>query len=99
MGFLKLNNRNWTRLCKGEIQAKQLKIDLKECVGMTKEDEGRTVKVILIDDIDECRAIQVGDLGEVQLYEDGIIHVLLKTGLAKGSIYCMNKEQLEVLES
>lgn len=99
MGFLKLNNRNWTRLCKGEIQAKQLKIDLKERVGMTKEDEGKAVKVISVDNIDECRAIQVGDTGKIELYEDGIIYVLLKTGLAKGSIYCMNEEQLEVLES
>ena len=41
MRFLKTNNKNWKRLCKGELQAKQLEIIFKE-VGenMTKEDEG-----------------------------------------------------------
>jgi len=95
-----MNNKNWKRLCKGEVQAKQLKINLKEVsVNMTKEDEGKTVKVIAVDILDECRAIQIGDTGEISLYEDGIPYILLKTGLAKGSIYCMNEEQLEVIES
>lgn len=95
-----MNNKNWKRLCIGEVQAKQLEINFKEVGGnMTKEDEGKTVKVISIDIIDECRAIQIGDTGEIQLYEDGMPYILLKTGLGKGSIYCMNDEQLEVIES
>lgn len=97
MGFLKLNNRNWTRLCKGEIQAKQLEIKFKKAgENMTKEDEGKEVIIESVDSVDECRAIQVGDTGEISLYEDGIPYILLKTGLAKGSIYCMNEDQLEI---
>jgi hypothetical protein len=92
-----MNNRNWKRLCKGEIKAEQVEIDFKECeMAMTKEDEGRIVKVVSIDDIDECRLIQAGDLGKIELYDNGMVYVLLKSGLAKGSIYCMNEEQLEV---
>ncbi|MFT8347700.1 hypothetical protein [Clostridium saccharoperbutylacetonicum] len=30
MRFLKMNRRNWTKLCKGQIQAKQLEISIKE---------------------------------------------------------------------
>ncbi|MCE5221871.1 MAG: hypothetical protein LLF98_11590 [Clostridium sp.] len=33
MRFLKTNNKNWTRLCKGEIQAKQLEINFNETGG------------------------------------------------------------------
>ncbi|OPJ63306.1 hypothetical protein [Clostridium chromiireducens] len=65
---------------------------------MTKEDEGKTVKVISIDTIDESRAIQVGDLGKIDSYENEMTCVLLKTGLAKGSIYCLNESQLCLLE-
>lgn len=35
MGFLKMNNGNWRKLCKGEIQAKQLEINIKERRTMT----------------------------------------------------------------
>ena len=94
-----MNNKNWKRLCKGEVQAKQLEINLKECSGMTKEDEGKTVKVISIDIADECRMIQVGDKGEVQRVDNDLIYVLLKTGLAKGSIYTLEDNQLKVVES
>lgn len=95
-----MNNRNWKKLCKSEIKAKQLEINFKE-VGdnMSKDDEGKTVKVISVDAVDECRAIQVGDIGEITLYEDGIPYVLLKSGLAKGSIYCMNEDQLEIVKN
>ncbi|MFW2490617.1 hypothetical protein ACN077_18945 [Clostridium chromiireducens] len=65
---------------------------------MTKEDEGKTVKVISIDTIDESRAIQVGDLGKIDSYENEMTCVLLKTGLAKGSIYCLNESQLSLVE-
>lgn len=98
MRFLKTNNKNWKRLCKGEVQAKQLEINLKEAVeDMTKEDEGKTVKVISVEPTDECRMIQVGDLGEIELYEYGMPCILLKTGLAKGSLYFMDESQLEVI--
>jgi hypothetical protein len=93
-----MNNRNWKRLCKGEVQAKQL--EFKEVGGnMTKEDEGKTVKIISIDVADECRMIQVGDKGEVQRVDNDLIYVLLKTGLAKGSIYTLADNQLKVVES
>lgn len=99
MRFLKTNNKNWKLLCKGEVRAKQLEIEFKECDGaMTKWDEGKEVIVTSVDVVDECRAIQVGDKGEIALFEDGIPYILLKTGLAKGSIYCMNEDQLEVME-
>lgn len=99
MRFIKTNNRNWKRLCKGEVQAKQLEINFKEVNGnMNKEDEGKTVKVISVEPTDESRMIQVGDLGEIELYEDGIPYILLKTGLTKGSIYCLNEDQLKVVE-
>lgn len=65
---------------------------------MTKEDEGKTVKIISVDIIDECRMIQVGDIGEVERVDNDLIYVLLKTGLAKGSIYTLNGDQLEVVE-
>lgn len=64
---------------------------------MTEEDKGKTVKIISVDMIDECRAIQVGDLGEIQLIENELVYVVLKTGLAKGSIYTLNAEQLKVI--
>lgn len=64
---------------------------------MTEEDKGKTVKIISVDMIDECRAIQVGDLGEIQLIENELVYVVLKNGLAKGSIYTLNAEQLKVI--
>jgi len=92
-----MNNKNWKRLCEGEVQAKQL--EFKE-VGekMTKEDKGKTVKVISVDIADECRMIQVGDTGEVERVDNDLIYVLLKTGLAKGSIYTLADDQLKVVE-
>lgn len=30
MRFLKMNTRNWRKLCKGQVQAKQLEINIKE---------------------------------------------------------------------
>lgn len=93
-----MNNKNWIKLCKGQIQAKQLEFK-KVGVNMTKEDEGKTVKVISVDVADECRMIQVGDKGEVQCIDNDLIYVLLKTGLAKGSIYTLADDQLEVVES
>lgn len=65
---------------------------------MTKEDEGKTVKVMLLDIIDECRAIQVGDVGEVESYEYGIPRILFKTGLARGSLYFMDENQIKVVD-
>jgi len=67
MRYLKTNNSNWRKLCKGEVQAKQLEINFKECGGMTKE-EGKTVKVIAVDIADECRMVQVGDMGCQEYY-------------------------------
>lgn len=66
---------------------------------MTKEDQGKTIKVILVDDTDEGRAIQVGDLGEIESYEYGIPRILFKTGLARGSLYFMDESQLKVVDS
>ena len=96
-----MNNENWKRLCNGELQAKQLEINLKEVDRkMTKEDEGKEVVVTLVDAVDECRAIQVGDSGELVEYDEARIPcILFKTGLAKGSIYCMNEDQLKVVRS
>jgi hypothetical protein len=66
---------------------------------MTKKDEGKEVKVISVDLVDECRAIQVDDIGEITNYDEaGLPCIVLKTGLAKGSVYCMNEDQLEVIE-
>lgn len=65
---------------------------------MTKEDEGKKVKVISVDAEDERRAIQVGDLGDIDSYEYGITCILFKTGLARGSIYCLDESQLKVME-
>ena len=99
MRFLKMNDRNWKRLCKGEVQVKQLEINFEEVTGnMTKEDEGKEVIVIKIDSKDEIRGIQVGDKGEISLF-DCIPYILFKTGMAKGAIYCMNEDQLKVVES
>jgi hypothetical protein len=64
---------------------------------MTKEDEGKTIKVIYVDTVDKCRAIQVGDLGEIESYEYGIPRILFKTGLARGSLYFMDRNQLRVM--
>ena len=100
MRFLKTNNQNWKRLCKGEVQAKQLEIKFKEVVEyMTKEDEGKTVKVISVDLVDERYGIQAGDLGEVDLIEPGIVYILLITGQAKGMLFPMNDDQLEVIKN
>lgn len=58
-----------------------------------------TVKVISVDAVDECRCIQVGDLGELAYYDEARMPcILFKTGLTKGLTYCMNIEQLEVIE-
>ena len=100
MRYLKTNNSNWKRLCKGEVQAKQLEISLKEvCRNMTKEDEGKKVKVMSVDSEDEKYGIQKDDLGEIDLIDTGIVYVLMTTGQAKGSIFPMIKEQLEMIES
>lgn len=38
MRYLKTNNRNWRKLCKGEVQAEQQKINIEECYKvMSKE--------------------------------------------------------------
>ena len=98
MRFLKMNNKNWKRLCMEEVQAKQLEINFKE-VGrnMSKEDEGKEVIVISVDSADEIRGIKVGDKGEVSLF-DCVPYILFKTGMAKGAIYCLNEDQLKVVE-
>lgn len=63
-----------------------------------EKNEGKMVKVKYIDAVDELRAIQVGDVGEIDSYDEaGLPCILLKTGLAKGSLYCMNKDQLKVI--
>jgi hypothetical protein len=65
-----------------------------------KEYEGEIVIVKSIDAIDERRAIKIGDKAEIVNYDEaGMPCILLKTGLAKGSIYCMNKDQLKVVEA
>lgn len=60
-------------------------------------EKDQRVKVIEVDSVDEARMIQVGDLGEVKLIESNLIYVLLKTGLATGSIYTINLEQLRAI--
>jgi len=85
MRLLKTNNKNWKRLCKGEVQAKQLEINFKECDGnMTKEDERY--------------GIQSGDTGEIDLIEPGVVYVLMTTGQGKGGIFPMDESQLEVIK-
>lgn len=38
MRYLKTNNNNWRKLCKGEVKAEQLEINIKECSkNMSKE--------------------------------------------------------------
>lgn len=99
MRFLKMNNKNWKRLCKGEVQAKQLEINFKEVNGnMNKEDEGEIVKVISVDSQDERYGIQKDDLGEIDLVDPGIVYVLMITGRGKGGIFPMDESQLEVVE-
>ncbi|MDR3598425.1 hypothetical protein [Clostridium sp.] len=99
MRFLKMNNKNWKRLCKGEVQAKQVEINFKEVDGnMTKEDEGKTVKIISVDSEDERYGIQAGETGEIDLIEPGVVYVLMTTGQGKGGIFPMDESQLEVVE-
>jgi hypothetical protein len=92
-----MNNKNWSKLCKGDIKAEQL--EFKE-VGrnMTREDEGKTAIVKSVDIVDECYGIQVGDTGEIDLIEPGIIYVLMTTGQGKGTIFPMDESQLEVIK-
>lgn len=96
MRFLQTNNRNWKRLCKGEIQAKQ--VEFKECeMVMTKDDEGKTIKVTTIDTVDECYGIDVGDTGEIDSIEPGIILIRMTSGVQKGMIFPMDASQLKIL--
>lgn len=98
--YLVLNNKNWKRLCKGELQVKQLEINLKEVYGnMTKEDEGKKVKIISVDSEDEKYGIQIDDLGETDgVLGSELIMVLMTTGQGKGCIFPMDESQLEVIE-
>ena len=45
MRFLKMNNKNWKRLCIGEVQAKQLEINFKEVGGNMKFETGQKIKI------------------------------------------------------
>ncbi|EKQ56815.1 MULTISPECIES: hypothetical protein [unclassified Clostridium] len=65
---------------------------------MIKEFEGKTVRVVYVDAVDESRAIQVGDIGEIDRYENGLTCILFKTGFARGSIYCLDEAQLKEME-
>lgn len=97
MRFLKTNKNNWRKLCKGEIQAKQL--EFKEVDGnMTKEDEGKEIIIKSVDIVDECYGIQAGDIGEIDLIEPGIVYVLMTSGQGKGTIFPMDESQLEVIK-
>lgn len=60
--------------------------------------EGKKVKIKSIDNIDKLRAIQIGDEGEIENYEYGMVNIVLKTGLARGSLYCISEEQLRIIE-
>lgn len=60
--------------------------------------EGKKVKIKSIDNIDKLRAIQIGDEGEIESYEYGMVNIVLKTGLARGSLYCISEEQLRIIE-
>lgn len=65
---------------------------------MANEDKVKKVKIISINSEDESYGIQVGDLGEIDLIENGIVYVLMTTGHGKGGIFPMNEEQLNVVE-
>lgn len=94
-----MNNKNWKRLCKGEVQAKQLEIDFKKVGGnMTENDEGKEVKIILVDSEDEKYGIQEGDLAEIDTVIPGIVFVVMTTGMCKGGIFPMDEGQLEILK-
>lgn len=46
MRYLKTNNNNWRKLCKGQVQAKQLEINFNETGGeIMKFEKGQTIKV------------------------------------------------------
>ena len=47
MKFLKINNKNWIKLCKGELKAKQLEIDFKK----SDIKDNRQQKIKNIDDL------------------------------------------------
>ena len=42
--------------------------------------------------------MQIGDLGEIDLVDPGIVYVLMTTGKGKGGIFPMDENQLEVVE-
>lgn len=64
MRFLKLNNKNWTRLCKGEVQAQQLKIDFKEVDITMKFEIGQKIKIESIEDSGRKR-VKKDKIGEI----------------------------------
>lgn len=99
MRFLKTNNSNWRKLCKGEVQAKQLEIYIKENKRtMNEKDQGKKVKIMSVDSEDEKHGIQVGDLGEIDSVISGVmVMVLMTTGIGKGVLFPMDESQLELI--
>lgn len=64
MRFLKMNNKNWKRLCKGEVQAQQLEIDFKEFDGGMKFEVGQKIKIESIEDNGRKR-VKKDKIGEI----------------------------------
>jgi hypothetical protein len=68
MRFLKTNNKNWKRLCIGEVQAKQLEINFNETGGEPMKFEvGQQIKVESIEGTfpKKSKTIKIGKIVEV----------------------------------
>lgn len=80
MRYLKTNKSNWRKLCKGEIQAEQLEINIKE--------SGSEMETC--NNCDECVYIGEGDYACIKEGEPKIVIVGFSTP-TKDHGWCKNK--------
>lgn len=81
MGYLKTNNNNWRKLCKGAVQAEQLEINIKE--GVIMKCEYYREKGYCSKGNDSTDTSNMGDC----IYKDGIITL-------SASIHCSEGKKL-----
>lgn len=72
MRFLKMNNKNWIRLCKGEVQAQQLEIDFKEVDITMKFEIGQKIKIEKSEEVGK-RRLNSSKIGDIVSVTKGII--------------------------